>query len=89
LVASSITRETGNHGIQRHYPDFIEKQAVAPSDGTDKIYGGDCKRILIKCDLNLINSATLAYVKDTLLPLLISGKIRIPDVERMLEEIGI
>jgi type I restriction enzyme, S subunit len=72
-----------------HYPDFIEKQVVVPVNGIDKIFGGDYERILIKCDINLINSAFLASIRDALLPKLISGGIRIPDAEKMLEEVGI
>jgi type I restriction enzyme S subunit len=72
-----------------HYPDFIEKEVVVPSNGVDKIYGGDYKRILIKCDFSLINSVSLASIRDALLPKLISGEIRIPDAEKMLEEVGI
>ena len=62
---------------------------VVPANGIDKIYGGDCERILIKCDFNLISSAFLASIRDALLPKLISGEIRIPDAEKMLEEVGI
>jgi len=72
-----------------HYPDFIEKEVVIPSNGVDKIYGVDYERILIKCDFNLINSVSLASIRDALLPKLISGEIRIPDAEKMLEEIDI
>lgn len=72
-----------------HYPDFIEKEVVVPSNGVDKIYGVDYERILIKCDFNLINSVSLASIRDALLPKLISGEIRIPDAERILEEIDI
>jgi type I restriction enzyme S subunit len=72
-----------------HYPDFIEKQVVVPVNGIDKIYGGDYERILIKCDFNLINSEFLASIRDALLPKLISGEIRIPDAEKMLEEVGV
>jgi type I restriction enzyme S subunit len=33
--------------------------------------------------------SSLALIRDTLLPKLISGEIRIPDVEKMLEEVGV
>jgi len=36
-----------------------------------------------------LESATLASLRDVLLPRLISGELRIPDAERMLEEVGI
>ena len=72
-----------------HYPDFVEKQVVVPVNGIDKIYGGDYERILIKFDFNLINSTSLASIRDALLPKLISGELRIPDAEKMLKEVGV
>jgi len=72
-----------------HYPDFVEKQIVVPSNGVDLIYGNDYHSILLKCDSNLLESTFLASARDALLPKLISGEIRIPDAEKMLEEVGI
>jgi len=34
-------------------------------------------------------SVCLSFIRDALLPKLISGEIRIPDAERMLEEVGV
>ncbi|QNI63669.1 restriction endonuclease subunit S [Synechococcus sp. A15-44] len=39
--------------------------------------------------LNEATSATLSSLRDTLLPRLISGELRVPDAEKMLEEAGI
>ena len=45
---------------------------------------------LIECQLNTrLESKTLAELRDTLLPKLISGELRVPDAEKMLEEVGI
>jgi len=38
---------------------------------------------------NAVSSVTLAKLRDTLLPKLISGELRVPDVERFLVEIGV
>jgi type I restriction enzyme S subunit len=72
-----------------HYPDFVEKQIVVPSNNVDRIYGSDYHGILLKCDSNLLEATFLASVRDALLPKLISGEIRIPDAEKMLEEVGV
>jgi type I restriction enzyme S subunit len=42
-----------------------------------------------KVSSNQRNSFTVAAVRDALLPKLISGEIRIPDAEKMLEAVGI
>lgn len=36
--------------------------------------------------VNLIESHTLAALRDTLLPKLIFGELRVPDVEKILED---
>ena len=72
-----------------HYPDFVEKQIVVPSNGVDMIYGNDYHSILLRCDSNLLESILLASARDALLPKLISSEIRIPDAEKMLEEVGV
>lgn len=38
-----------------------------------------------KADANLAESETLCHIRDTLLPKLISGKLRVPDVEKFTE----
>ena len=39
--------------------------------------------------LNMKQSASLTALRDALLPRLISGELRVPDAEKMLEEVGI
>ena len=38
---------------------------------------------------NTLETEYLTTIRDALLPKLISGEIRIPDAERMLEEVGV
>ena len=45
--------------------------------------------ILRKLSISLLTERPIAAFRDTLLPKLISGEIRIPDAEKMLEEVGI
>ena len=42
-----------------------------------------------RCKLVLDETTTLSKLRDTLLPKLISGELRIPDAEKFLEEAGI
>ena len=45
--------------------------------------------ILRQVDASARQSELLAKTRDALLPKLISGEIRIPDAEKMLEEVGV
>jgi type I restriction enzyme S subunit len=45
--------------------------------------------LLRKISISLFTENPIAAVRDILLPKLISGEIRIPDAERMLEEVGV
>jgi type I restriction enzyme S subunit len=45
--------------------------------------------ILRKISISLFTERPIAAVRDILLPKLISGEIRIPDAEKMLEEVGV
>jgi type I restriction enzyme S subunit len=50
----------------------------------------DCAHVAHgKIEANVQNSFALARIRDTLLPKLISGELRIPDAERLLEEAGV
>jgi type I restriction enzyme S subunit len=42
-----------------------------------------------KVSSNQRNSFTVAAVRDAVLPKLISGELRIPDAEKLLEEVGV
>ncbi|WP_269609278.1 restriction endonuclease subunit S [Prochlorococcus marinus] len=54
-----------------------------------QIFGEVVSPILDKIRINSDQSISLSSVRNTLLPKLISGELRIPDAEKMLEEVGI
>ncbi len=54
-----------------------------------KAFDQICKPIFEKIKTNLNESESLEQIKNTLLPKLISGELRIPDAEKMIEEAGI
>ena len=62
---------------------------LLPSNTLIRISSDFFKSILSKVDSLFCKTRTLVDLRDALLPKLISGEIRIPDAEKMLEEVGI
>ena len=62
---------------------------IFPSSQLISAYFDSAYAIQDKIEKNEEASVALASTRDALLPKLISGEIRIPDVEKMLEEVGI
>ena len=62
---------------------------LLPSNPLIRISSDFFESILSKVDSLFCETRTLVDLRDALLPKLISGEIRIPDAEKMLEEVGI
>jgi len=77
-VFSTITRDTLD-GVS----------TISPSLGVIKSFNGIAGSLLGKIKNNLEENRILGNQRDVLLPKLISGEIRIPDAEKMLEEVGV
>ena len=77
-VFSTITRDTLDGVV-----------TITPSLKMIEAFNGITGALLGKIKNNLEANQILAYQRDTLLPKLISGEIRIPDAEKTLEEVGI
>jgi type I restriction enzyme S subunit len=77
-VFSTITRDTLD-GVATISPSLEAIQSFNRSTGA----------LLGKIKTNLEENRILGNQRDTLLPKLISGELRIPDAEKMLEEVGI
>ena len=65
--------------------NFRPIPALVPSPEVVKAFDTITEPLYTKIALNLEESSTLAALRDTLLPKLISGELRIPDAERILE----
>jgi type I restriction enzyme S subunit len=77
-VFSTITRDTLD-GVS----------TISPSLEVIKSFNGIAGSLLGKIKNNLEENRILGNQRDVLLPKLISGEIRIPDAEKMLEEVGV
>lgn len=77
-VFSTITRDTLD-GVS----------TISPPLEVIQSFNGIAGALLFKIKNNLEENRILGNQRDALLPKLISGEIRIPDAEKMLEEVGI
>jgi len=62
---------------------------LVPSEQVARSFAGKAQTLYERVVSNMRQSTLLATTRDSLLPKLISGEIRIPDAERMLEEVGV
>ena len=62
---------------------------VIPTQNLTSLFQKTTLPMVEKIELNLKENEVLSELRDTLLPKLISGELRIPDAEKFLEEAGI
>jgi len=71
-------------------PDVVmETPITVPSEPIQMLFGEMTDSLFRKISFNEQESAVLGQLRDTLLPRLISGELRVPDAEKMLEEAGV
>jgi len=86
----AIQSMTGTSGRQRVQPEALARYLlVIPSDDVAKAFGALVEPWFRKASASERESRTLAALRDALLPKLISGQIRVKDVERFLKERGL
>ena len=68
---------------------ITDYQTVIPPAGLLNVFAAKVEALYQKCQSLTEQCELLAKTRDALLPKLISGEIRIPDAEKMLEEVGI
>lgn len=64
-------------------------QVIIPSDEILKIYKKKFVQFITLMHNNILETKTLEIVRDSLLPKLISGELRIPNAEKIVEEAGV
>ena len=79
-----VTGTSNSH--QRVKPDQLaDVEVIAASDAALSAFEAIAAPLLAKVHHNRTRAATLTQVRDTLLPRLVSGKLRLPDAEREIE----
>ena len=64
-------------------------EVLIPNNDCLKLFDKILDPLHQKCLLLMRHSQSLCEIRDTLLPKLISGELKVPDAEKMLEEVGI
>ena len=70
-----------------HWPDFAIEKTVIPNGTATIAFRGSTDPLIRRIRFNESQAQTLATLRDTLLPRLISGQLRLPDAEAMVGEI--
>jgi type I restriction enzyme S subunit len=79
-----LTTGTSN-SHQRVKPDYLlEEQLIEPTRAVVEAFTSATHSLFEKINANIEAQQTLAELRDTVLPRLISGKLRVPEVEAML-----
>ena len=81
--------ETATTVIHLGKGDIDGFKIVIPNQTILDLFGVKTKPLLDAIVKNKKESRSLTQLRDAFLPKLISGEIRIPDAERMLEEVGV
>jgi type I restriction enzyme S subunit len=82
----AVQSMSGTSGRQRIQNDVLGRYLIAvPSESVALAFGGIVQPIQRKIADNHAQAQTLATLRDTLLPRLISGQLRLPDAEAMIE----
>lgn len=86
---SDLASGTSNSHQRVRPADFVGLPFVKPSAALVKLFSEMVGPMLEKHLLTRDENQALSKTRDTLLPRLISGELRVPDAEKMLEEVGI
>ena len=74
---------------RRHWMELIVKSLILPTSQLADAFAGLIKEHHQKIEELDIQNQTLKNLRDTLLPKLISGELRIPDAEKLVAEAGL
>lgn len=81
----AIQKMTGSSGRQRVPSESLSRFMLAkPPKEIFEAFGRLVEPLFARATANAVSSRTLAGIRDALLPKLLSGEVRIPDIERQL-----
>ncbi len=69
--------------------DLKTIEMISADEKIHKVFERLCSDLFEKFEINQNESNTLENIRDCLLPKLISGELKIPDAEKIIEEVGI
>ncbi len=87
FVGYLVSRATGSSYPAVTGKIFEEAKVLLPPDEIVNAYDELCQPFFVQYSLNSIENQTLTALRDTLLPKLISGEVRVKDVESQVAEV--
>ncbi|MEX8505264.1 restriction endonuclease subunit S [Leptothrix ochracea] len=70
-----------------HWPDFCIEKSIIPNEKLTKCFRDAVDSLIQRIRLNDIQTQTLSTLRDTLLPRLISGQLRLPEAQAEVEAV--
>ena len=89
FIDFTVAASSGTRMPRSSWKDMCEIPFAIPSKILLRKFDNQFCSTINKITSNCILSASLAALRDALLPKLISGELRIPDAEKMLKEVGV
>ncbi|MUG30518.1 restriction endonuclease subunit S [Aeromonas salmonicida] len=68
-----------------HWPEFVIQKTIVPNQELTEVFRNMVDPLICSMRNNELQAQTLANLRDTLLPRLISGQLRLPEAEAMVE----
>ncbi len=78
---------TGTKMPRTNWKDMARFEIAVPSNETAQVFNNFVAPMLSKISTNVVENQTLASMRDTLLPKLMSGEIRVNDAEKEVEAV--
>jgi len=72
-----------------HWPDFAIEKSVVPPAALTSAYRDTVDPLIRKIRFNELQAQTLTHLRDTLLPRLSSGQLRLPEAKTVLKDMDI
>jgi type I restriction enzyme S subunit len=69
-----------------HWPDFVIEKSAVPTEELTQAFRNTIDPLIKAMRNNELQAQTLATLRDTLLPRLISGQLRLPEAKSFVEE---
>ena len=87
FIDFTVAASSGTRMPRTSWKDMCEFPFAIPSSSLLREFDSQFLLLINKIASNCIQSASLAELRDTLLPKLISGELRIPEAEKLLESV--
>jgi len=85
FVNYTNTTSTGTRMPRTNWNDMARYEIVIPTQEVAKVFNDRVQPLIQMIRENIFQSRTLATIRDTLLPKLLSGEIRVRDAEKVVE----